>query len=227
MAINHADLEVIADIDKSKYIWILDTRFFIARDQSLNDLDWNATHERAGEQNLFMSPPSLFFPHYLNTRDAAQGKSTLYDAYGHPLSKSTAGKVWKDLSTDCWIWLDALFKRKKKLVLETDHRVGQQTKGKDVISFSTYRTSPLERCVKEDNVLVDLASFNNQGFPTRKSKEQDYSRGDNLYFYEPQEDCVAGFGADSVRASLNCDWDPQGSYASLGVLLCAEGAQRK
>jgi len=75
---------------------------------------------------------------------------------------------------------------------------------------------PLEHYVKE-NCYVDLASFNKQGMPTRKSAQQEYKFGENIYFWYPSDGTVAGFGADSDRAGLGCGGGPSFSLESLGV----------
>ncbi len=59
----------------------------------------------------------------------------------------------------------------------------------------------------------------NQGNPNKKVT------GGSLYYWMPGGGAVARFGADSDRAYLVCDWNPQFSFASLGVQFCAKGAR--
>jgi hypothetical protein len=80
---------------------------------------------------------------------------------------------------------------------------------------------PLEPYVKE-NCYVDLASFNRQGMPTRKSAQQEYKFGENIFYYFPVNGTIAGFWADSGWAGLFCDWDPSSSHESLGVRVARE-----
>ena len=59
-----------------------------------------------------------------------------------------------------------------------------------------------------------LSDSNYQGIPTTSAKD-----GKSIYFYSPSKDnnSVARFYASSDRAYLYCNWNPAGSYSSLGV----------
>ena len=102
--------------------------------------------------------------------------------------------------------------------METDHRVKN---GK-----LEHKTIDLDCPIMNEDSYTDL-SFNNQGFPTAKSSNQDYVQGENIYLYHPRNKAVARFGASSDWAYLDCNWVPQFSYSTLGVFVCAEGATKK
>ena len=70
----------------------------------------------------------------------------------------------------------------------------------------------------EESKWLDLSSLlsdsNYQGIPNHSVKD-----GKDIYFYNPLKDnnSVAGFGAGSNWANLNCNWDPAYANSSLGV----------
>jgi len=109
-------------------------------------------------------------------------------------------------------WLDADFKLKdNKLYINYKHKlVGNDLKPQ--------KNELLEDCLMEDKTpgidLKDLLiNSTSQGLPKRNVKDGD------LYYYAPDEDnnSVAGFGANSDWAYLDCDWYPSDSDAGLGV----------
>ncbi len=87
-------------------------------------------------------------------------------------------------------------------------------------------TEPLEHYVKE-SCYVDLASFNRQGMPTRKSTIQKYKFGENIYYYPPVDCAVAWFYAVSDGAWLSCGRGPSNSYTGLGVRPSRTSVQRR
>ena len=93
-------------------------------------------------------------------------------------------------------------------------------KKKEDKQIITLERDMLEQCVMEDYV-VDL-EFNKQGFPVRKSNEQDYIRGKNIKFWYPRKDSVARFYANSYGAILLCVRYPSDSNEGLGVFACAK-----
>jgi len=216
-------LEVKADIDKADYIQILDTNIIIAKQQDYNNLTWQDTQYALVDSGLYMSTPSLFMQHFVNAKDAAEGKIKLYDGNGNPIKKDEAKDIYNTLATDCWAWLDAAFKQENgKWNIETDHWAVMRGNDK---TLEARNRSRLENCVRDD-CFVDLA-FNAQGLPTTKSQDQKYVQGQNIYFYQPKDGAVAGFNAFSVRAFLYCGGNPGYSYSSLGVYPCAEGAAKR
>ncbi|MEK6872976.1 MAG: hypothetical protein AABW90_03110 [Nanoarchaeota archaeon] len=62
-----------------------------------------------------------------------------------------------------------------------------------------------------------ITGIDSQGLATKKSKNQNYKQGENIYFWYPRENHVAGFRTGFYRANLYCDGDPSGSDASLGI----------
>ena len=168
-----------------------------------------------------------FMSHFLNVRESAEGRATLYDAAGNPLPHTEAQELWNYLSSTnrtpfngqiCRTWLDALFKKGEKgLVMVTNHRiVGNQLKEEPI---------PLDDYLKKDNVYIDFRKLTAQGLakPDSETGDSNYIQGSNIVYWQPVENCVARFGADSDRALLFCDWSPTNTYPRLGVFPCAEG----
>ena len=71
------------------------------------------------------------------------------------------------------------------------------------------KTAPLEQCLWQDG-LADVNFMNNQGLLT-KSCGSNYEQGKNVYFWHPIDGRVTRFDADSDRANLNCNRDPDNS----------------
>lgn len=214
-------------IKKSDYIRInrsnLITRdLIIARDESHEGLSWEDTHPALGEDGLFMPNLSEFFRHYKQTIAAYNGKAQIYDGAGNLLPRDEVEEHYKKLTSDCWTHLNAKFVKPTsdhsfKFDVEFDRRVVLNGRTKEV----SYKSSPLERYVLEDGVLVSL-NFNAQGMPKTKSKLQEYELGKNIRFYIPIEGGVARFIANSVWAYLSCNGDSLGAYPGLGVRAVRE-----
>ena len=218
--------------DPENYIGIPQVNIVIAKRESDKNLDWedtvNALLNKAGAYH--MPNISEFVSHFYNVLEAVQGKRTLYDGKGKPLKKDEAVNLYKYLTTDfdggCWTWLDANFVKGSgfnKLNLRTNHRKG--AKGKLI-----FDESPLEITLGKD-CYVDLnrTKLNKQYLPKPglESSNQNYRQGENIYFWCPKKNAVAGFRADSDGADLDCNRDPSNSHESLGVFVCAEGAAPK
>mgnify|MGYP001589156812 CR=1 FL=1 len=205
---------------REDYIQIPDTNTIIARTESHKELTNEGTIFALYEDGLNMPNPDLFFRHYLNVINASQNKAVLYTSDNRPVPRDEVEELWEKLSTNCWTHLDARFESGgiwfKSLNLLTNSRVI----GKKVTSTSY----PLERCVMDDG-LVDL-EFNSQGLPVRKSQNQHYELGKNIYYWHPRDGSVTRFYANSGKAGVGCGRYPEVSDSALGVFSCAEGAPK-
>lgn len=102
-------------------------------------------------------------------------------------------------------WLDADFKVENgQLYLLSNHSL------KNGILVPNYKAN-IEGKYLDSDSMIDEKSFNEFGLATKKGKDfcQWFPRKDN--------NSVAGFGAGSVRADLDCYWGPGCSDSSLGV----------
>ena len=212
-----------ANINLDSYVQIPNTKIIIAREETHRSKDWKETHFALSEEGLFMPPPRLFMPHFMNVIEASKGKAELLDGNGNPLSKVDAEDLDKYLTSNqrngCWTHLDAMFVQDhdSDLFLETNHRV---VNGKLIAG----KREKLEDCLMED--AFAKLEFNSQGLATKKSRRQAYNQGKNIYFLYPRkDDTVAGFGSGSGRVGLSCYRNHQYSCAGLGVFACAEGTQ--
>lgn len=215
--------KIVTDIDKQQWIWVPGTNKFVSVGQSYNNLRWNPALTTVLRETPFVVPsPAIFMPHYTNVCASVRKRNPqpIYDGAHEPLSRSRRNDLYERRTTKTWISLDAYFKKQKgKLLLATDHHLVN-----GVLKPQTLQ--PLEQRVEGNDILVDL-HWNRQGLPIKRSKIGEYTRGENLIFYQPAAGCVAWFCAVSGRAVLCCVEDLQFSDASLGVLLCAEGAAKK
>jgi hypothetical protein len=184
------------------------------------------------ENGLYMPSPEIFMTHFMNVKQAAEGKTNLEDGNGNRLSRDEAGSLWSYLSSTnrnqfngeiCWTWLDALFKKDKsgKMYMETDHRAVKQ--GSKLILQG--RDATLASHLSQDT-WAEL-SFTPQGLANKVSQQTSYAQGTNIYFWQPVDNRVAGFGAGSGGAVLFCGRNPTSSGSSLGVFACAGGAVPK
>ena len=222
-------LNVRANINRADYIKIPNTNVLIAKQEIHKGLKWGETIYALQENGLYMPPPGLFIPYFLNVKKAKEGKITLYDGNNAPISQSEAEDLYKYLTSShrggCWTWLDAYFSQGTghlNLNLRTNHRVHINSNGTKQL---VYTESPLEQCLNEDCYVA--LKFNSQGLATEKDKgKQEYKQGDNIKFWYPRENAVARLYANSLRAYLSCLGDPEFSNSSLGVFACAEGTSR-
>lgn len=65
--------------------------------------------------------------------------------------------------------------------------------------------------------ISQRANITPQGLCKVADSRTDYVNGENIYSMYLGDGAVAGFGAGSGGAGLYCNWDPSGSFASLGV----------
>ncbi|HLC55597.1 MAG TPA: hypothetical protein VJJ75_03620 [Candidatus Nanoarchaeia archaeon] len=201
----------------SAYIRLSGTPFVIAREQSHNNLDFDATDAALKEEGLFMPSPAIFMPYRNQVIKAAIGDVRLCDGTGKMLTKEEAKDVAKPLTAHCQAWLYAIFADQQGKTLITYNRI----KNKDTIEEVT-EALQLERNIT-DGSLVDLV-FNEQGMPVRKSREKEYHIYYNIYFCFPLDGSVAGFSAVTDGACLSCGGGRRVSDSALGVFACAAGA---
>lgn len=224
-------LTVSANINQSDYVQIPQFGALIGKREIFKGKNWTDTHYLLAENGLYMPNPVMFMTHFMNVREASQGRSSLYDGNGSQLSQPEAQSLWNYLSStdrnlfsgqNCWTWLDALFKKdiNGKIYMETNHGAVKDASG--TWTLPTGKSITLDSYLENSGVWADLP-FNKQGLANKSSSNNGYVQGKNIYFWQPIENRVARFDADSDGACLNCNRDPTGTYSSLGVFACAEG----
>jgi hypothetical protein len=203
-------------VKKQRYIQIPGTELNIDIEPG-EETDYFRHHFLNFERGRTMATPYHFLTHLQNSRDAAEGRTELLDQNGKPFSKREATRIYETISGESGgfgIFLNGLY------------MVGENHSGLDVvIAQSTKKPKGLlfkrERLLKHvecNGEMAVLSSMNSQGyFQKFAERDQDYVRGEHVYFIQPLEDSVAGFVADSRGADLYCNWDPQNSDAELAV----------
>ena len=191
----------------------------VAKQRSLQGKNWHKAQEALEAEGRFM-PTIRQYVDFLTLLKS--GKA--YDGAGKKINNQELDSILDDILTvrNPWRaeWLDASFSKQGQEFYISYHRLNQ---GK-----LEQVTEPLQECLMQDKTPgIDIESWlqnaNEQGLPSQSTKQE------KLYFLHPREGRVAGFGADSVRASLDCDGYPRGSGSALGVRECvsAEGAPEK
>lgn len=184
-----------------------------------NHLDTIVDVLRSG---LFVPRTKLFMTQYANVNRALERRGVLYDAEGNLIEGERLIKYAQMLNHDCWAHLNDSFKKGEGFLgLDVVYAIEIDSDGKLV-----FGREPLQPCL-EKNCFADLASVNEQGFPTREYPFQKYEIGKSIYFSSPLSGCVAWFGADSDGAFLYCDRVLTFSYYSLGVFPCVNGVAEK
>ena len=193
--------------------------------QGYNNLNWDSTHLKLAENGLFMPTTRIFMKHFNNVVDAHDNKSRLYYSDGTEVERNKVEDLYNHLTKDhiavygfqagAWCWLNDLFENQSGNWKVKHARVSNKSIEFDEETLN----APLRK-----DCYADFKDLTAQGFP--KSKKGDsYSQGKNIYFYHPRDKSIAGFGAYSGRAGLDCNWDRSNSDEGLWVFGCAEGAR--
>jgi len=191
--------------NKQEMIYIPSINLYIAKQRTCLGKNWYETHKEIQPKGLKMPtiPEFIEFLKYL--RDNPNNENT---------------KIYKEITEvrNPWRseWLDADFKfENNKLCINYNHVLDSQG------NLQPQNTELLEDCLMK-SCCADILNLNKQGLPTRKSKNKEF------YYSYPRSNnnSVAGFYAHSVGAYLVCDGYPTYAGASLGVFVCAKGAQK-
>lgn len=195
------------------FIYVPSIGIYLAKERTLQGLNWNKTHEELANQNAFM-PTIYHFKEFLKyLRANPQGvKDASQSEIEHILDEVlTVREPWRSE------WLDAKFEVVNKTLklfggktlIHYDHRFsnGQLKAGK---------SEPLDDYLatdKKPGISLDdwLENANKHGLP-----KPDVKSGE-LYFWHPRDGRVAMFFADSGGAFLDCVSVPAVSSGRLGV----------
>ena len=199
-------ISTIAETPELKgYVYIPSINLYVAKEKILHEKNWYDTHQELHKQGLQMLtiPQFILFINYLKSSPSNQEYQNILDEI------LTVRNPWRSE------WLDADFKViNDKLNINYNHRT---INGK----LKPQNSEPLEECLMQNKTPgIDLDSWlrnpTKQGLPRKDVKDG------GLYYWCPMSDnnSVARFVANSDRAVLNCDWDPQYSNSGLGVRPC-------
>jgi len=179
--------------------------------QRFNGKNYLDTHVEVLTAGLTIPTPKQFLTQLRNVNQALENKLPLYNANGELIEGQELQDYANTLNHDCWVWLNASFKKGKGyLGLDLVTITGLEN-GKPV-----YQREPLQECLSEE-CYADLDSINSQGLPTQKSPIQKYESGKSIYLWHPRQDSASRFNASPGNADLYCSRVPLYSDSRLGV----------
>ncbi|MBS3143373.1 hypothetical protein J4446_00640 [Candidatus Woesearchaeota archaeon] len=202
--------------DKSNYICIPEEDIAIGEKKQLIltdfpfifNLNWVDFHKVLSEYKRAV-PSSV---DRLNLHILLSSDKPVYDGNKNEISPNKLKEIKRVALTNCWEYTSTRFSSGKKgLIVNHNHIIDENGNLRPLYS------KPLENCVMENSVFVDLDSFNSQGFPEKKSKIKKYFEGKNILLFSPVDENVAGLFANPGRADLYYNGNPSGSHGCLGV----------
>ena len=174
--------------------YIPSINLYVSREKILHGNNWYKCHEDLNKKGLQMLtiPKFIHYINYLKENPNSNNNKILDDIL-------EVRSPWRAE------WLDAKFGNNTI----TDHKELYKNKLEKV-------TENLEDCLMEDKFPgIDLEYWLNnhtkQGLPLKNTPKG------NLYYYYPRNGTVARFSADSGRANLDCNRNPDDSDSDLGV----------
>lgn len=209
-----ASLEVNQEPSLDSYIILPETKYhpdiLVSQARTHQYKDWYQTHKALHQEHSFMLQPKEFIDFTLRL----ELERRLYDGNGKLINPNLRNSLLDDIlakrEPDRAEWLDARFLEVDGMMyMLSNHR----TVGEDLIHL---RAEPFGRDINQ-SCYVDLSNFNRQGLPIKRSRNQEYKQGRNIYFCPPVIDSVAGSIAGSGGVRLGCLWIPLCSGAGLGV----------
>ncbi len=177
---------------KDNFIYVPSINLYVAKEKIMHRLDWSNTHkELAKEKDRRM--PLIY-------------EETEFIKYllANPNGTKDASK--DEIQT---ITNEILEKRNPWRAEHLDAYFEQRDDGMYILTKNKSIANKLDAPIMED-CYVEL-SFNNQGMPIKKSSNQDYNQGKNIFHYYPRAERVAGLYVYSVRACLSCNWNSANS----------------
>lgn len=213
-----------------RYIQVPGSRIAVIDAQGCNGLTLEAAQRELARQHVQVTPPREFFRFRNAVIKAYEDEKPLCTAAGDPVTATTKKSLYDSLTRNCSVHLNArAIKGRGFLGLDiVTSRYSVQRKGNQIRVHIEETCSPLEECIRKDDVFVESKSCNSQGLPTKRARTQEYIPGATILLVRfPRPDSVARFYADSVRAFLSCSEDPQDSDSALGVFYYAEGVAKK
>src|SRR3989344_4015972 len=169
-------------------------------------INFDQAEKISNSLNGFMNTPSLL-AEALKIMKSGEG----YDGLGNKLQSTKLKEAFKEITEVklSWRaeWLGHNYSRKDGEM--------QVTYTKFVNGKLTKVTEPLDQktLMKDKNINLEdwINNPTSQGLPSNNVSDG------SLRYWPPKKESVAWFDADASRAGLDCDWDPLGSVAGLGV----------
>lgn len=201
-----------------------DGNFALSGSQMFNGLSFDPMTEKALGEGQFLARVRDVTP-FLRDVNLAQPdkdgnvRGVIYDTTGKRIEGDRLIQLG-DFINNAWVYLNDRFEKGSGFKgLDVTHLVGRDR----------------DRLIVERQPLEDYITgwadvqgeINSQGYFTQRAPVQQFERGKTIYQHEPVAGRVVRLDADSSRASLDADRDPQIANPLLGGILRAEGTPRK
>ena len=215
--VNPSSIVVPANIVSSDYIQIPGQDFIIAIGETDFNLNYEGANKAVLKRGLAVPTTNQFMAFHNYIIDCYKNNKPIFDSAGNSLSKKVKDDLYNQLTSNCWSWLNGKFNlsnNKNKIELIT---------GLDSKNNLITKEEPLEICLMQD-CYVDFTKLNKNGIPHINSKHsnQNYVKGENIYYWAPVNGRVARVSADSDGANLGCSRNPSNTSSSLGVFGIAQ-----
>lgn len=222
-------LPVIAKINREDYALIQEgdkANVTISMSQRFNgmNLKFFPMLQEAMKTGEALATPRYFMQNLIEVNSAIRGEIAIYDALGNIIERDRLVQYARGLNHNRWAYLNGRFPQ------------GGGFKGLDFITVEAdgrELREPLKPCLEQD-CYAEINSINSQGLLTQRASVQRYKPGETIYFCSPvlrednpEEGYVARFVAYPDYARVLCSGHPGVADASLGGILCAEGAVAK
>ena len=207
------------NIVSSDYIQIPGKDYIIA----IGETDFNLDYENANRTVLTkgLAVPTIrqFMDFHNYLIDCYKNNKPIFDSAGNNLPDKIKKDLYKQLTSHCWTWLNGKFnisEKKKEIEIIT---------GLDSNKNLLTRKEQLNNFLNED-CYVNFNDFYKNGIPNINSKyaNQNFVKGENIYYWSPIDERVARFYADSDGAGLGCGRNPSYVDSFLGVRAVRHGA---
>ncbi|MFA5174465.1 MAG: hypothetical protein WC438_04765 [Candidatus Pacearchaeota archaeon] len=198
--------------DKWVYVPLIDMSF--ARQRTHQNTNWYDQNKALISENLLMPTPEQTWELIFYLKDNLDNPEhrEVYD----DILKRTPKDIWHGENQNAYFT-----KEGDKFYIQ--HIKGIKSNGELVLTNKVEISDYLNSDCWAD--ISSKANITDKGLCKTSSSIQNYSQGNNIYFWQPRNNSVARFYAGSDRVDLDCGRNPENAGASLGVRGCAEGAK--
>ncbi len=202
---------------KSDYVPIPNQNFAIAIGETDCGLNYGDAHRQILKRKLYVPEAFAFMPFHNHIIYCYKNNKPIFDAAGNPVSDKVKKDLYRQLTEKCRTWLNGKFH------ISPDEETIEYVTGLDSDGNLLTRREKLETCLMKD-CIIDFTKLNEQGLakPDAEILNQQFVKGENIYFFYPRDNSVVGFSAGSDMASLHCVGGPHGRSPSLGVRAKAQ-----
>ena len=222
-------------IDLSAFLYVPQRKVYI----SIKPLDfkdgrrfnWEESHYLLGDKGLFMPSGGIFLTHYVNVRDAAHGRKTLYYANGKELKVGEAFDLWQYMNTSNErsgisretfldnVWETRVRKEDGRLemVMKTNTRISKDAKLKQKTKAIIIPEGARDRTYAK--LPVD-----DEGIPIEWISEDNCAPGLAIDFKNPQAGRVTKYSAGVKFGLIDCQTNSESG--PLQLWYCAYSTEQ-